>query len=316
MSDARGEVLAWLAADRVASGCELASLRAAGVAPTPTQWRAFLGGLALWLGTAALAAAVVFFFAFNWDALGRLAKLGLAEAAIIAGLIALWPLGVDRTAGKAVLTLVSLLVGALLALIGQIYQTGADTYELFAFWAALILPWALIGRFASLWLVWLALLNLAAFTYHSLDRDAEPLLWSALALNGLALIAWEAGHRACFSWLSEGWPPRLVALAVSAAATALAVWAVVGDPKRYDAAAVLAYLGWLAATYAWYRRVRPDLFMLAAGVLSLIMVLAVFLAVRVLGSDGGSFLLVGLAVIGASAAGAMWLGSVAREHGA
>ena len=38
-------------------------------------------------------------------------------------------------AGKAVLTLLSLLVGALLALTGQIYQTGADTYELFAWWA-------------------------------------------------------------------------------------------------------------------------------------------------------------------------------------
>ena len=31
--------------------------------------------------------------------------------------------------------------GALIALVGQIYQTGADTWQLFAFWFVLILPW-------------------------------------------------------------------------------------------------------------------------------------------------------------------------------
>ena len=48
-------------------------------------------------------------------------------------------------AGKAALLAASLFVGALLALIGQIYQTGADTFEMFAAWAALILPWVLVG---------------------------------------------------------------------------------------------------------------------------------------------------------------------------
>ncbi|HYJ83119.1 MAG TPA: DUF2157 domain-containing protein, partial [Allosphingosinicella sp.] len=165
MSRYRSEVLGWFDSGRVAAGRELDVLRAAGIAPSSHEWRAFLGQLTLWLGTIALAASVIFFFAFNWDDLGRFAKFALVEAAILAGLALLWRLGPDGIPGKALLTLLSLLVGALLALTGQTYQTGADTYELFAWWAVLILPWVLLGRFSPLWLVWLALLNLAAYLY-------------------------------------------------------------------------------------------------------------------------------------------------------
>ena len=50
----------------------------------------------------------------------------------------------------------ALLVGALLALVGQTYQTGADTFELFAVCAAAILPWVLVACFPTLWVLWLA----------------------------------------------------------------------------------------------------------------------------------------------------------------
>ena len=85
MSRFRSEVLDWFDAGRVVPGREQEALRAAGVTPSPAEWRAFLGQLTLWLGTIALAAAVIFFFAFNWDDLGRFAKFGLVEAAILAG---------------------------------------------------------------------------------------------------------------------------------------------------------------------------------------------------------------------------------------
>src|SRR5688500_17727132 len=160
MSRFRSDVLGWLESGRVAPGREAEALRVAGIAPSAGEWRAFLGQLTLWLGTIALASAVIFFFAFNWDDLGRFAKFGLVEAAILLGLVALWWLDLDLAPGKAVLMALSLLTGALLALTGQVYQTGADTYELFAWWAVLILPWVLVGRFTPLWLLWLVLLNL------------------------------------------------------------------------------------------------------------------------------------------------------------
>ncbi|MBY8825291.1 DUF2157 domain-containing protein [Sphingomonas colocasiae] len=318
MSRFRTEVLDWLGAGRAVAGREREVLRIADVTPSPADWRTFLGHLTLWLGTVALAAAVIFFFAFNWADLGRFAKFGLVEAAILAGLLACWRLDLDGMPGKAMLVMLSLLTGALLALSGQIYQTGADTYELFAWWAVLILPWVTVSRFSPLWLIWLALINLALFFYFSLSRSADPLLWSMFALNTAALILWEAAHRAGLSWLRDNWPPRLVSIAAGCGATALAVWAIFESDEiaGMRALAALAYLAWLAALYGWYRHCRPDLFMLAGGVLSLIVTVAAFLTHHMVESGSGAFLLIGLVVIGMSAGGAIWLKSVSRAQAA
>jgi uncharacterized membrane protein len=314
MSGLRGDVLDWFDSGRVLPGREQEALRAAGMAPTRADWRAFLGRLTLWLGIVALAAAMVFFFAFNWAALGRFAKFGLVEAAIVAGLLACWRLDLDGAPGKAVLLLLSLLTGALLALTGQVYQTGADTFELFAWWAALILPWVLVSRFSPLWLVWLALVNVAVFLYFQIAFDLEPLLWALFVLNGLALAGWEAGHRFGLAWLRDSWPPRLVAMASGAMATALMMSAIFGSGDAMALLSTLAYAAWLGAFFFWYRRIRPDLFMLAVGILSLIVTVATFLAQSMLsGSASGGYLLIGLVVIGMSAGGAIWLKSVGRE---
>lgn len=312
MGRLRSDVLGWIEGGQVPPGRAHAALRAVDLIPGPREWRGFLGALTLWMGVVALAAAVIFFFAFNWDDLGRFAKFGLVEAAILTGLAALWRFGLDSAAGKAVLLLLSLLVGALLALAGQVYQTGADTFELFGWWAALILPWVLVGRFAPLWLVWLALLNMTVLTYFQLFHSGEALLWALFALNALALAAWEAGHRAGLSWLGDDWPPRLVAMASAAAATALIGWTTVNPRENgFVPLPTLFYLAWLAAFYGWYRHVRLDLFMLAAGLLSLIVTVVVFLAHE--GGDGSFLLLIGLAVIAMSGGGAFWLRRVARE---
>ncbi|WP_162806654.1 DUF2157 domain-containing protein [Sphingosinicella terrae] len=314
MSRYRSFVLDWFDAGRVVPGREAALLRAAGVAPGRADWRAFLTQLTLWLGTLALAFAVIFFFAFNWEDLGRFAKFGLVEAAIVAGLGGLWWLGLERAAGKAMLVLLSLLAGALLALAGQTYQTGADTYELFGWWALLILPWVLVGRFSPLWLFWLGLINLTIWLYFQTGFETRPSIWALFALNALALLAWEIGHRAGLAWLRDSWPPRLVAMASAGMATALIVWTIAGsdDDGGGDPLGVLAYLAWLGALYGWYRLRRPDLFMLAAGVLSLIIAVVTYLVVRVIEEGPIEFLFVGLVVIGLSAAGGMWLRSVAR----
>jgi len=318
MGPFRSEVLDWLGGGLALPGRERDVLRVARVSPSLEEWRNFLGHLTLWLGTVALAAAVIFFFAFNWEDLGRFAKFGLVEAAILAGLLACWLVELDSMPGKAILVMLSLLTGALLALSGQIYQTGADTYELFAWWAVLILPWVSVGRFSPLWLIWLTLLNLSTWFYFSLWTSADPLLWSSFALNVVALILWEAAHRAGLAWLRDSWPPRLVSIAAGCGATALIVWAIfeTDESAGMRALAALAYLSWLMAMYAWYRHVRPDLFMLAGSVLSLIVAVAVFLTHHILDTGSGAFLLIGLVVIGMSAGGAIWLKSVARKQSA
>lgn len=315
MRQFRSEVLHWFDAGRIPSANGEPVLRAAGMIPSRVGWHNFLGQLTLWLGTIALANALIFFFAFNWGDLGRFAKFGLVEAAILAALLACWWLDFDGLPAKSILLLLTLLTGALLALTGQVYQTGADSWQLFAWWAVLILPWVLVGRFSSLWLAWLALLNLAAYLYFQLSYDGEHLLWVLFGLDTLALILWEAAHRQDLAWLRDSWPPRLVAIASGVMATGLFIWAISDAHGGPAAAAVFAYVAWLAAIYGWYRHMRPDLFMLAGGMLSLIVAVIAFLSKHLIGSGdfAGSFLLIGLVVIGLSAGGAMWLRSVGRE---
>lgn len=316
MSGLRGEVLNWFDAGRVAPDHAQPVLRAAGLLPVPADWIHFLAKLTLWLGTVALATSVIFFFAFNWDDLGRFAKFGLVEAAILIALLVCWRIDLDGKPGKAVLLLLSLLTGALLALTGQTYQTGADTYELFTLWAVLILPWVLVSRFSPLWLLWLALLNIGAFLYFALSSEAQGLLWTLFGLNGLALILWEAAHRRALPWLQDSWPPRLVAIASGAMATALMISAITdNDDGALAMLGALAYCAWIACAYFWYRRVRPDPFMLAGGLLSLIVIVATFLSKHMLSRDESfAFLFIGLVVIGMSAGGALWLKSVVREQ--
>jgi uncharacterized membrane protein len=313
MSGLRGEVLEWLAEGCVRPGWERQALLRAGLLPGPGAWREFLARLCLWLGTGAIAAALIFFLAYNWDDLGRFAKFGLAEGAILIALLACWRADLDGPAGKAILVLLALLTGALLALTGQVYQTGADTYELFGWWAALILPWVLVGRFSPLWLLWIALLDLTVILYFERGwSDGNEVLWCLLGLNSLALAAWEAAHRRGVSWLRDSWPPRLLALAALFAATSLAFGAIFAS--HASGLRGLAYLMWLGAFLSWYLVARRDLFMLAGALLSLIVTVAAWLAIKVLSGGAGSLLFIGLVVIAMSAGGAMGLRSLAREE--
>lgn len=322
MRESNIDILQWIEQRRVHAGAVPAALRSAGVWPDAAGWRHFFDRLTLWLGTVFCAAAVIFFFAYNWQAMGRFAKFGLVETIIVLSLLFCWRLDLDRIAGKAVLLLATLLVGALLALVGQTYQTGADTYELFAAWALAVLPWVAVGRFGALWLVWLALLNLAATFYFQAFPgmfgwifSPERRLWALFALNTAALVTWEAAARAGADWLRERWPVRIVATASGAMVTVLMTWAVIDAGGPNLSFAVLAYALWMAAAFAWYRHLRPDVFALAGGVLSLIIVTTAFLSKHLLRhSDAGGFLLIGVVVIMLSAVGGLWLKSVANEE--
>ena len=80
MADPRNEVLDWSEQGRIPPGKLRAALEAAGALPSAAQWRRFLDRLLLWMGSVMLASSAIFFFAFNWDEMGRLAKIGLVEA--------------------------------------------------------------------------------------------------------------------------------------------------------------------------------------------------------------------------------------------
>jgi len=319
MSD-RHTILAW--SQRGAIADAQAALGAAGVLPAARDWRAFLDALLLWSGAVALAASGVFFIAHNWNDLGKFAKFGLVELPLIAAVLGYWRLGPDRAAGKASLLVASILLGALLALFGQTYQTGADTWELFATWAALMAPWVLVGRFAGLWMLWVAIANVAIVFYFQVFPglfgivfSTERQLWTLFAFNTAALVGWELAARR-LAWLDERWAPRLLAIASGTTVTLLMLQAIF-DWRGQSGATLVAYPVWLACAYGAYRLLLRDLLVLAGGCLSLIVVVTAFLAKNLLDSrvDAGAFLVIAMVVIAMAAAFGWWLKQVAREDG-
>jgi uncharacterized membrane protein len=271
-------------------------------------------------GASALGAAVVFFIAHNWGALGRYAKFGLIELLVLAAVLAYWRLGPDKASGKAALLVACILLGALLALVGQTYQTGADTYELFAAWAVLIAPWVVVGRYAALWLFWLALANLAVALYFrtfggwlGIALADQDQLWVLFALNTAALIAWEVAARR-IAWLAPRWAPRVVAVASGTTITLLALHGIV-ETRASGAAALAVYAAWLACAYFAYTRATRDVFVLAGGCLSVITVATTFLAKHLFGArwDAGAFLFMAMLIIGMAAAAGWWLKRLAAQ---
>jgi uncharacterized membrane protein len=319
MTNMRHIVLDWAERGRIAAPDVPRALVVAGVLPSRDSWRRFIDQLLLWMGTVLVAGGLIFFLAYNWQDLGRYAKFGLVEALVVVALVFIWRLGLDRPSGKAVLLGTCLLFGALLALIGQTYQTGADTFELFGAWAAMILPWVLVGRSSVLWLLWLALDNLAIGFYFQavptifgLLFDTEQVLWVLFAVNTAALAVGEAAAARGIEWLRPRWTLRLIASASSGFATGLVIIQIL-EPHEVSAWAVVAWLAWLGAVWAVYRRPVKDVFVLACGVLSVIVVVATFFAKHLSHHEAIGFLLVGLIVIGLSAAGGWWLKNMATE---
>lgn len=188
----------------------------------------FLRRSALLLGAALVASAMVCWVAANWAYADKFQKLAGAQV-----LLALIVLAAGWTAGKTasgnrnltafaqLLALACVCVGAMLALQGQIYQTGADAWQLFALWAVLLLPWLFGLHTVFLAVLSGGLLNIAAILafddgmlvalWSSGFGSAERALLLALVNGVMLLLAERYVHR-----LEDRWriAPRLAALAM------------------------------------------------------------------------------------------------------
>lgn len=296
------------------------ALVVAKVTPDGGRWRNFIDSLLLWLGGLALAFSVMFFIAYNWSDIGRFAKFGLVEVLIVSAVIAYCILSSSAVASKVSLLVASIFLGVLLALYGQTYQTGADPWQLFFNWALMMLPWALISRFPATWIIWILLMNVSFILYFQTFRGAfwflpssdTGMLWVAFSFNSFVLVAWELLTGIC-PWLSERWAIRLLAIASGVPINWLVLDAIFRESSQ--ALFVLTIYGiWLAAVYFVYRKIRPDLFMLAGCFLSVITVAVSFLGEHLL-QDGSpiGFLFLAIVVIGMGAGAAFWLKRINRE---
>ncbi|WP_116791604.1 GDYXXLXY domain-containing protein [Achromobacter dolens] len=244
-------------------------------------WRQFLARSTLWLGVLLLGSAAICWVAANWQDMTKIQRFAgtqglLARHALAAawtGLRLRATPGVRRSIPGALLALAGILLGALLALLGQTYQTGADTWELFAWWAVLLLPWALVAASQAVWLLWALVTNVAlvlwlgerAFAWWLIFGGPQVASLIVAAWNLLLLLGWELAARRWRASTLIG-PRVLAALVVSPLVVAL----MFGDFMLRGLGSVNS-LAWIAVTLGlgfFYQRGRRDLVilaMLAAG---------------------------------------------------
>ncbi len=260
--------------------------------PIPADTSRFLIRALLLAGVLSLAAGLVFFVAANWNALRVTGRFALLEGLFIGSIaVALWRPPPFAT-GRYALLAGFITIGALLALFGQTYQTGANLYELFLSWALLGLPLIIAGQWSVLWAAWVLVLNvaLALFCGWRPEGGLLGVVWvlfssSARSISTLPLLAAVVN---LVLWASSEWVqtrrggalapqmlPDWLRRFIIACALAFATWAgslvVLGTDvglTDYQAGGDVWTLVWLAlmltgvAAYTVWR--RADVFPLAS----------------------------------------------------
>ncbi|WP_343570186.1 DUF2157 domain-containing protein [Acinetobacter sp.] len=135
-----------------------------------------------------MALSILYLIAANWLMLPDSIQLIISPVIL---LVTAW-VGVKDTLSEGVRqtlhSICGLMVGLSLAVIGQVYQTGADSYLLFLIWTLLLLPWLYrpnIGIFALVCIT--SQLTLVLFFRQTFWAEKFPYVY-LLALNLLSLV--------------------------------------------------------------------------------------------------------------------------------
>lgn len=155
------------------------------------SWKKFLNLLFISLGVGFTVSGIIFFFAYNWTDLHKFAKMGIIEGLIILTTSAVLFTKLNLNVKNIILTGTAILVGVLIAVFGQIYQTGANAYDFFLGWTLFISLWVVISNFPPLWLVFLVLVNTTFVLYSQQVASywSEVFIFSILfVFNSLVLV--------------------------------------------------------------------------------------------------------------------------------
>ena len=158
--------------------------------PTKSQWSVFLKYLLLATGIIFFAVGVIFFFAFNWGDIPKMMKFGLIQGLIVlVSILAFWKS--DTWMKEILLVADVLLIGALFAVFGQIYQTGANAYDFFLGWTIGAFLWIVAGNTLVLWTMFLLLINMTVVLYfNQVQTNLLPDQVSLIlfGFNGIVLL--------------------------------------------------------------------------------------------------------------------------------
>lgn len=293
--------------------------------PSHHWWR-WANRILLFVGSALLLAGVIFFFAYNWARMSSVAKLCLIETGLWACAVGALKSGLDQLTGKVLMLAACVLVGVLLAVFGQVYQTGADAYQNYVLWALLILPWVAITRFGALWIVWLIVTNVAAifFWLQVQVQDDFNFQFGILPILGLwntaALAAQQFAVHKRWDWLDQNWIGQSVWLAVVTYFTIPMLIFIAAFGEIDDIGLLLGCGGCVVALVAgqyYFRFVRFNFPAIGVNVLSASIVLLTLIG-KVLfeiSEQAPTFLLFGVIVLAVSTASAFYMRSLSRSRG-
>lgn len=288
-------------------------------------WLHWLQQVCWMLGSALLLVGVLFFFAYNWAALPSMAKFGLLQLALLGCVGGAIYLGMQRLGGQLLITAASVLVGVLLAVFGQVYQTGADAYSLFVSWALLISLWVVVARFAALWLIWLLIVQLAWGLYwqqlgqHLWSWQSESIaLAGHLLLSGLWYGLSEFGqnhpHNDWLLWTQRHWLRPVLLLAVLLPLNLAASLSILDVDRSILFWLPLWCFGSVALHY-YYQYRQPNLSALGLVVSGICLTSLVGIG-KVLSEwldDISMVLLFALIILAVATAAARWLQDLARQ---
>lgn len=302
-------------------------LEVSGARPSRAEGLMFLGTLLRIGGILSLAASLVFFVAANWSRLAVFGRFALIELVLVGCATVAFIRPPPSFVGRGALFLAFVATGALLALFGQTYQTGADIYELFLSWSLLGLPIVVVARWSVTSAAWLLVLNVALALFCGWQPPGG-LLWMLLGGShfripdlafGCAVVnvaLWFCAE----SWRHDAIPAWVRRLAISCG-FAFATWAGIfaaWEGNRYtgmdvDPLMLFAVLA-LMAVVTWYTlRRRDDIYPLAVVMGSFILVGMSWLGRIIEFAETGAFFIVALWLILTSTIGSRMLLGLMRS---
>jgi uncharacterized membrane protein len=296
--------------------------------PSPAESLQFLARCLRIAGLLSLASGVVFFVAANWGKIAVFGRFGLVEV-FLAGCAALacWKTP-PRIVGRSALFLAFISTGALLALFGQTYQTGADVYELFLAWALSGLPLVLLAQWSVASAAWVLVFNVALALFCGWPANGG-LLWTLFGsphfhtahmvlIAGVVNLALWCGFETKPIPAVPDWVRRLIvtcafvyitwAGVLSVSGSDFVFWSLQTDPVVFAGFAVTMAA---AVGYALYR--HDDVYPLALVTVAFIVVTMVWLTRMFNFKDEAMFFLLALWLIIVSTIGGRILTTLMRR---
>jgi uncharacterized membrane protein len=294
--------------------------------PSRTESLTFLAACFRHAGVLSLGASVVFFVAANWSRVAIFGRFALLEILLVLFIALALYKPPPRFFGRAATLLAFITTGALLALFGQTYQTGADVYELFLGWALLGLPLVIAAQWSAASAAWICVLDLAlclfcgwnprgGFLWVLFDGDRFTTTHALLLASALNIGLWFAFER--LEWRAvPAWVRRLTLFFALCFVTWLGFIGVFAG-GRWDSTgeewlAIISSHAAIAlvAVIAFARRRDVNPLALAAG--SLVFLVTCWIARWMAHSDEGVFFMMAAWLIVASTLGGRGLLTLSR----